>query len=73
MPKNTFFLLNSPLKTKTLELVCPFVFAGTALSIISAILFSSSSENLEVEAMLNTAQFLNVIVNNARCHFDVAR
>ena len=39
------------LKTETLELVCRFVFAGTALSVISAILSSSTSENLEVEAM----------------------
>lgn len=56
LPKNTLFLLKSPLKTEILQLFCSFVFDDrTALSTISLTILSS--KNLEVEAMLNTAQF----------------
>ena len=44
-------LLNSPLKIDTLQVVCLFVFSGMAASIISVIFSSSTSENLELEAM----------------------
>ena len=44
-------LLNSPLKIDILQVVCLFVFSGMAASIISVTFSSSTSENLELEAM----------------------
>ena len=69
-------LLNSPLKIDTLQVVCLFV-CFLAASIISVIFSSSTSENLELEAMyVEVEEHCTVFMcycNNALCHFDIAR